>query len=152
MQRAVRLQAASAALDAGQSMGAIPGAPPALARFATTPPPTVASLRLGFPAAAEAAHAASQPGITEGQPFLTRAWIRAQQAVTVRQGDKVLVGDPAAGVLEHARMLIDAGDVPGALKTLDGLSPSAKAGMADWMSQARALIDARAALAGMARG
>jgi hypothetical protein len=150
-QRAVRLQAAGAALDAGQSLGPIPGAGPALARFASTAPPTPASLRLSFAAAAQAAHAASQPGGNGDEPFLTRAWTRAQQAVTVRQGDKVLVGDPSAGIIEHARMLLDAGDIAGALNTLDGLPPSAKAAMAGWMAQAKALVDARAALADMAR-
>ena len=148
--RAVQLQAAGAALDAGQPVGAVPGAPPALARFATAAPPTIASLRLGFAAAADAAHNASQPDITDGQPFLTRAWLRAQQAVTVRQGDKVLVGDPVAGVLEHARRLIDAGDIAGALPVLDTLSPPAKSAMTGWMGQAKALIDARAAIAELA--
>jgi hypothetical protein len=150
-QRAVRLQAAGAALEAGQSLGPIPGAAPALARFASAAPPTPAGLRLSFAAAAQAAHTASQPGGNADEPFLTRAWARAQQAVTVRQGDKVLVGDPSAGIIEHARVLLDAGDIAGALKSLDGLQPSAKAAMAGWMAQAKALVDARAALAEMAR-
>ena len=77
-QRLGHLQGAAAALDAGQPLGTIPDAPPALARFATKPPPTMSDLRLSFPGAAKAAHAASQPAITQGQPFLDRLWTRAR--------------------------------------------------------------------------
>ena len=108
--RLARLQAAGAALAAGRPLGALPDAPPALARFATTAPPTEASLRLAFPAAAQAALAASRPD-TAGKPFLDRLWTRTQALVTVRQGDKVIVGDPAGGVLAAARARLDAGDL-----------------------------------------
>lgn len=149
-QRLGRLQAASAALDAGQPLGAIPGAPPALARFATTPPPTLGELRLSFPAAAEAAHQASQPAITDTQPFLGRLWTRAQQAVTVRDGTRVVLGDPIAGVLAQARRALEAGDLAGALQDLDGIAGPAAAAMQPWRDQAQALLDARAALAKLA--
>lgn len=145
-----RLQAASAALDEGQPLGAIPGAPPALARFANQPPPTLGALRLGFPAAADAAHEASQPAITENQPFLDRLWTRAQQAVTVREGTRVVLGDPIAGVLAKARQRLDAGDLAGAVQALDGLAGPAAAAMKPWRDQAQALLDARAALAKLA--
>ncbi len=151
-QRVSRLQAAAAALEAGQKLGDIPGAPPALARFAQEAPPTDAALRLSFGRAAEAAQRASQPAIMEDQPFATRLWNRAQQVVTVRQGDRVLLGDPVAGVLAHAREALDAGDLRGAVAALDGLAGPAAAAMSGWTSQARALIEARAALSGMAAG
>ena len=149
-QRIARTQVAAAALDAGQKLGEIPGAPPALARFAYNAPPTEAGLRLSFNNAAEAAQNASQPGAMEGQPFASRLWTRAQQSLSVRQGDRVVLGDPVAGVLAHARQALDAGDLSGAVSTLDGLTGPAAAAMADWVSQARALLDARSALATMA--
>lgn len=149
-QRISRTQVASAALDAGQKLGEIPGAPPALARFAFNAPPTEAGLRLSFNVAAEAAQNASQPGAMEGQPFASRLWTRAQQSLSVRQGDRVVLGDPVAGVLAHARQALEAGDLSGAVSALDGLTGPAAAAMADWVGQARALLDARAALATMA--
>ncbi len=145
-----RLQAASAALDAGQPLGTIPGAPPALARFAAQPPPTLGELRLSFPAAADAAHEASQPAITQGQPFLDRLWTRAQQAVTVREGTRVVLGDPISGVLAQARQRLDAGDLSGAVQALNGLAGPAAAAIKPWRDQAQALLDARAALAKLA--
>lgn len=155
-QRTARVQAAAAALDAGKPLGPIPDAPPALARFATTPPPTDAALRLSFPDAAAAAQRASEPAVTDEKNFLQRAWTRAQGAVTVRQGDRVVLGDPIAGVLAHAQTLLDAGDLSGCLRVLDarpgGLAGPAQAAMADWTAQAQALVDARAALASMAGG
>jgi len=149
-QRISRAQVAVAALEAGQKLGEIPGAPPAIARFAYNAPPTEAALRLSFNSTAEAAEQASQPGAMEGQPFAARLWTRAQQSVSVRQGDRVLLGDPVAGVLAHARQALDAGDLAGAISALDALTGQAAAAMADWTSQARALLDARAALASMA--
>lgn len=149
-QRSGRLIAATAALEAGQQLGDLPNALPAVAKFAHEAPPTEASLRLSFNQAAEAAHRASQPAITDNQPFLDRMWTRAQQSVTVRQGDRVLVGDPIAGVLAGARQALDAGDLVGAVKALDGLSGPARAAMAGWIGRAQSLLDARAALAEMA--
>ena len=148
--RTAAVQAATAALDSGRPLGAIPDAPPALARYATAAPPTASSLRLSFPAAAEAAHDASQPAVTGSQGFFGRAWTTAQQVVTVRQGDQVLLGDPVAGVLAHAGELVDAGDIAGALGLLQQLPEPAKAAVAGWTGQAQGLLDARAALASMA--
>jgi hypothetical protein len=149
-QRISRIQAASAALEAGQKLGDIPGAPPALAQFAHDAPPTEAGLRLSFNSAAEAAQRASQPAIMDDKPFASRLWTRAQQAVTVRQGDRVLLGDPVSGVLAHARQALDAGDLAGAITALNGLAGPAAAAMSGWVGQARALLEARAALATMA--
>lgn len=151
-QRAGRLQTVSALLQSGQPLGDVPGAPPALARFAHQPPPTEASLRLSFNQYAEAAQRASQPAVMDNQPFATRLWNRAQQVVTVRQGDRVLLGDPIAGVIAHAREAVEAGDLKGAVAALDGLAGPAAAAMKPWVDQARALLDARGAIASMAEG
>jgi hypothetical protein len=148
--RVVRMQAAMAALESGQPLGDIPGAPPAVARFATTPAKTEQELRRSFDAAADAAEQAGQPAIMESRSFGERLIARAQQAVTVRQGDRVLVGDPLSGRIIRARAALDAGDLAGAVKALDGLAGPAQAAMADWVGQARALLEARTALSSMA--
>ena len=147
--RMVRVQAAAAALAAGHKLGDIPGAPPALTRFAIANPPTEAALRLAFPAAERAALAASRPE-QDDRPILTRILTRAEALVTIRQGDKVLVGDPAAGVLARAAVALDAGDLSGAITALSGLRGDASAAMAGWLADATALRDARLALADLA--
>lgn len=147
--RAAQILAARIALDSGQQLGALQGAPPALARFAAAKPPTEAQLVLAFPPAAAAALAASRPA-TDGLPFLDRIWLRAQDLVTIRQGDRVIVGDAAAGVLARARGSLDAGDLAGAVTAVATLTGPAAQPMADWLAQARALLDARAALAAWA--
>ena len=146
--RMARLQAAQAALEAGEKLGDIAGAPAALARFATIAPPTEAALRLAFPAAARGA--ASAPPPPANAALLDRVWARAQSLVTLRQGDHVLLGDPAAGVLARARRALDAGDLAGAVAALGDLSGLAAQAMAAWRVQASALLAARAALAALA--
>ena len=139
------VERASLALGAGQKLGQLPGAPPALARFADAAPPTLASLRLAFPGAAREALGAARPD-TEGKPLMTRLWAKAQDLVTIRQGDTVLVGDPAAGALERARDALDAGDLAAAVAALGNLQGNAAQAMAGWLAQAQALLAARAAL------
>jgi hypothetical protein len=143
------VQAAGLALAAGQKLGDLPGAPPALAQFADANPPTEAALRLAFPPAAREALAAAHPD-TEGKPLLARLWAEAQDLVTIRQGDRVLIGDPAAGVLEHARAALDAGDLAAATAAVATLQGAAAQAMAAWLAQARTLLEARAALAAWA--
>ena len=147
--RLASVQTAAMALSAGRPLGDMPGAPPALARFAHTKPPTEAALRLAFPAAEHAALDASRPA-NEGRPFMDRLLARAENLVTIRQGDRVVVGDPAAGVLLHARTALDAGDLNGAVAALGDLRGGAAAAMAGWLADAAALRDAKAALADMA--
>jgi hypothetical protein len=147
--RIARIQAAFAALSVGQPLGTLPGAPPALARYAVAAPPTEAALRLAFPAAVQAALAAGQPPPGE-KPFLRRIWAEAQDLVTVRQGEHVLIGDPAAGVLAHARTALDAGDLVGAASAVASVSGPAAQALAPWLDQARGLLAARAALADLA--
>jgi hypothetical protein len=147
--RIARIQAAQAALDGGVPLGEIPGAPSALARYATVAPPTPASLRLSFPAAAQAALAASRPSV-DNKPFLDRAWAQAQTLITLRQGDNVIVGDPAAGIIARAQAALNAGDMAGTVAALDALTGPAAAAVAGWKAQAQGLLDARSALADMA--
>lgn len=156
--RATRLAAFDALrlrLDAGQPLGpalaALPAAPAALTRFATAAPPTEASLRLSFEAAARAARAASEPA-RDGQGMLDSAVSRLSGLVTVRRGDQIVWGDAAAAEIEGARRALEAGDIDAALARIDRLPPAAKAAMADWVAQARALGAARAALATLAAG
>ncbi len=149
--RTAQLGAAAVALAAGRPLGDIPNAPPALAQFATKPPPTEAALRLSFDQAADAAQDASRPAPSD-KPFLDRLWARAQSSVTVKQGDRVLLGSPISSYLESARRRLDAGDIAGALAALNGLDGPAAAAMAGWRQQAQSLLDARAALLAAAHG
>jgi hypothetical protein len=148
-QRLARVESALVDLQAGRPLGTIPDAPPALARFATAPPPTEAGLREAFPALADHAQKVSQPDLS-GRSFWQRALTRMQSAVTVRKGGDVLVGDPAAGILADARVKVQDGDLAGAVAVLRQLNGPAAAAMRDWVDQASALVAARAALADMA--
>jgi hypothetical protein len=112
-------------------------------------PPTEAALRESFPALAAHARAVSQPP-TANKSFLQRALARLQESVTVRQGNDVLVGDPAAGVLADAEVKVQNGDLAGAVHTLQALQGPAAAAMAGWVDQAQSLLAARAALASLA--
>jgi len=148
--QAQRVQEAEAALEAGEPLGDIPGAPPAVARFAHGRPPTEAALRLAFPAAAEAAEQASRPSI-DGKSLGERVLMHVSSLLTVKQGNRVLVGAPATTVLGEAGARLEAGDLAGALAALDALDSAAAQAMAGWRGDAKALLDARAALAQMAR-
>ncbi len=149
MAQATRLRTATTALEAGKPLGDLPGASPALSRFAQMAPPTEPALRQSFASFATKAEAASRPSAA-GHDFAERMWMRAQQLVTVRQGDKVLVGAPAAVTLAAAHTKLDAGDLAGAVTTLASLDDAARAAMAPWVGDAQALLDARAALSSMA--
>jgi hypothetical protein len=146
------LERARMALDAGQPLGAIPGAPPALANFAATPAPLQAALRLSFPAAARAAELADTSSIANdrGIGLWRRIVARLEGMITISDGTHVILGSPAAGIVEAARAALEAGDLSGAVNALDTLSPPAQRAMGDWLAQARALVAARAALISMA--
>jgi hypothetical protein len=140
------LAAARMALDSGQPLGAIPNAPPALAAFATAPPPTIAQLILTYPEAAAAADAASVEKATKNS-FWARALGRLEALITISNGDHVLIGAPAAAITASAQTQLDAGDLAGAVATLtQNLSPSTQAAMAGWLGQAQSLLAARAAI------
>ena len=146
--RIARAQAVAAALAAGQKLGSIPDAPPALARFATVAPPTEAALRLAFPAAEKAALNVSLPDM-KGKSLLDRMLARLQDyhLITVRQGDEVVVGNLTAETLNHAHTLLRAGDLAGAVKTVSTLTGDPARAMAAWLEDAKALLAAREALA-----
>jgi len=146
--RLARLQAAQAALEAGRPLGELPGAPAALTRFAAVAPPSESALRLAFPEAAQLARAASRSA-EANQGVGERIWQRVRTLVTIREGDTVLLGSPAATVLGQAQARLNNGDLAGAVAALDGLDPPAAAAIADWRDRAEALLAARAALAGM---
>ena len=148
---AQRVQQALSALDAGEPLGDLPGAPPALTRFAHAKPPTEASLRLSFPAAAAAALAASRPsadGKSLGRAHPDARKLagdcegRLESADRRARGDGAGAGAGTAGGRRPRRHAHGAGCAR---------QPAAQA-MAGWRVDARALLDARAALAQMARG
>ncbi len=150
LNRLVASTALSTALEAGKPLGTalagLPGAPPpALARYSSAAPPTIASLRLSFEDAARAARAAAEPG-TAGQGVLEAAATRLSNLVTIRRGDTVVWGDAISGELEGARQALNAGDVDAAVRKVEGLPPAVQGPMADWLAQAKGLLAARAAL------
>jgi hypothetical protein len=63
-----------------------------------------------------------------------------------------VVGAPAAGVVAQAQVLLDAGDLAGAVAQLQTLSTDTQAAMGGWLSQAQDLLAARAAMIAMANG
>jgi hypothetical protein len=144
-----RLQQASLALAVGRPIGDLPNAPEALSRYAHAAPPTEAQLRLEFQRDQQAALAAKQPDVNNA-PFVDRVWDRAQGLITIRRGDHILVGDPSATILDHARAELDAGDIAGAASLVETLKGPPGQVMANWLADARALLDARSALANMA--
>ena len=147
--RLARVQAAQTALAAGQPLGDLPNSPPAVARFATANPPTEAALRLAFPDAEQAALAAAHQD-SGANRFFRGMLSRAEDLVTVRQGDRVLLGNPVAGVLARAGSALDAGDLAGAVAAVSALSGPPAQAMAHWLADARALLAARTGLADMA--
>jgi hypothetical protein len=149
-ERLAHIIAASQALEAGQPLGTLPGAPPALARFATAAPPTIASLRAAFPEAAAAARAASHTPAATG--WADRLGQGLAGLVTLRRGNTVLIGTEATASLAAAQARLEAGDLQGAVNALATLDPAAASAIAPWREQAQSLLDARAALAAMARG
>jgi hypothetical protein len=150
--RLARLSGAELALAEGRPLGAIADAPATLSRFATIAPPTEAGLRLAFPAAERAAVAASVPD-TEGKPFLGRMLARLQDInlITVKEGDRVVVGNVTADILHRARALLDAGDLAAAVRVASTLKGPPAEKMAPWLADANALLAAREALATLAR-
>jgi hypothetical protein len=149
LRRLARIHEAGIALAVGRPTGDIPGAPPALSRFAHDAPPTEVQLRLLFAQSEQAAVAAKQPDDATA-PFIGRVWERAQDLVTVHRGDDVVVGNPASVTLGQAREALDAGDLKGAISVVETLRGPPRQAMSDWLAQAKALADARLALANLA--
>jgi len=149
LNRIAKLQEASFALASGRPLGDLPNAPEALARYAHNAPPTEAQLRLRFPSAEQAALATKQLDNSDA-PFVDRVWDRAQGLITIRRGDDVVIGNPATVILNKAQVALDAGDLPGAVASVERLTGPPGQAVADWLADAKALLTARAALADMA--
>jgi len=145
-----RLRMATDLLNAGQPLGDLAGTAPALARFTKTPPPTESALRIAFPEFAVKAEAASELS-AEDHDLAERLWAKAQTLITLRKGDHVLIGPPAAAIIATARVKLDAGDLPGAVTSLAALDSKAATAMATWMQDAKALLGARLALIELAK-
>ncbi len=145
----VRLQQISFALSSGRPLGDLPNGPEALERYAHIKPPTEADLRLRF-RSAEQAMLASVPSGQANVPFADRIWERAQGLVTVRRGDDVVVGNSSSTVLNQARAFLDAGDLSDAVGAVETLRVQPGSAMADWLAQAKALLEARSSLAALA--
>ncbi len=143
-----RLLAAEVALRAGRPVGRIDGAPPALARFADAAPPTETDLRLRFPALAEEARAASDQGPETGG-FWRRVRRHLLSLVTLQHDGKLVVGRAAMATMDEARQALAAGDLAAAADRIASLPPPEAKVFADWLTAARAVVAARAALAQM---
>ncbi len=149
LNRIARLQEASFALASGRPLGDLPDAPEALARFAHAAPPTEADLRLRFPKAKQTALAAKQPD-QSNVPLMNRVWEQAQGLITVRQGAEVVVGNVSAVTLNRAQTALDAGDLADAVSDIETLKGPPAQAMADWLTDAKALLSARSVLTQMA--
>lgn len=122
-------------------------APEALRRFAEQAPPTEAGLRRDFPAAVRAAREASTP-TTGDATSAVRGFLAG--LVTVRRGEEVVLGNGDAVALAAAEARLAIGDLAGAVAALGGLTPGAAQAIAPWSGRAKALLEARAALSGLA--
>ena len=61
-----------------------------------------------------------------------------------------MVGNPSEVILNRARTALDAGDIVGAITDIETLSGQPGKAMAKWLADAKALVDARSALAQLA--
>ena len=84
------------------------------------------------------------------QQFVGRVWEKAQGLITIRRGDEVMVGNSSEVILNRARIALDAGDIAGAVTAVETLSGQPGQAMAKWVADAKALVDARSALAQLA--
>jgi hypothetical protein len=127
----------------------------ALAPLAAQGAPSRAALAAALPdLAAQAAEAAHAPPAKAS--FARRLWAAISKVVILRRVDPAAPG--VDGQLTRAEAAAAAGDLPGAVRELDGLPRAARAPLADWLAaaQRRIEIDARIeslrarALAGLA--
>jgi hypothetical protein len=144
-----RIQSAELALASGKPLGPIPNAPVALSRYANAPPPTEAQLLLAFPDMERVALTVASPA-NPNTPFVTRMWEKAQNLITVRNGDTVVLGNALVTALSQARVALEAGDLATAVGVLTPISATGPKVLAQWLADAKALLDARAALADLA--
>jgi hypothetical protein len=81
---------------------------------------------------------------------MNRILERAQGLITIRRGNEVVVGNSAAITLNQAQAALEAGDLSGAVDAVGTLKGQPAQAMAGWLADAKALRDARSALADMA--
>lgn len=115
-----------------------------LARYAATGVATKDALIQRFAPTARAVVAAASGDAAES--WTDRALSRLSSVVTIRPvGPEVAGGDPAAR-LARAEAQLQTGDLAGAVAELDGMTGAAAAAAADWLADARARLDADAAV------
>ncbi len=145
--RMAKIQAAMLALQTGAPLGELTNAPEALGRYAEKAPPTEAVLRAQFQSYASKALAVGGNIGTDRRGTL---WERVRAniigLVTVRRGNKIVVGDRAEAIISDARADLAEGNLSGAVQTLEGLPKNAQEVMQPWVTQAENLLAARAAL------
>ncbi|PQO24370.1 hypothetical protein C2I36_02980 [Rhodobacteraceae bacterium WD3A24] len=108
--------------------------------------PGLTALQESFPAAARGGLAAALNATAPDAPVTDRiaGFLRSQlgaRSLSPREGD-----DPDA-VLSRAQAAVDAGDLGAAMDELDALPQAGRDAMSEWISAARARLDARAAIA-----
>ncbi|HEX9647358.1 MAG TPA: uroporphyrinogen-III synthase [Alphaproteobacteria bacterium] len=119
---------------------------PALAGLAAAAPAgveTEAELGARFPAVAVAA--LKEGAGTADDGWLGHALAELRSLVTIRRVGADVAGTDADAVLARAQAHIEAGDLAAAVAALAALRP-VPAPLAAWLAEARALLDARAAL------
>jgi hypothetical protein len=62
----------------------------------------------------------------------------------------VIVGNSTAIIFNRAQTALDAGDLAGAVNAVESLNPQPGQPLATWLTDAKALLEARTALAQMA--
>ena len=107
--------------------------------------PSLAELRLRFPAVAKAIVAAGD-GEADEEGTLSGVWERLRNVVSVRPVGPAEGGSPGA-IAARAEVALQAGDLPGAISQLETLSGKAVGAAADWLDQAKARAAAEDALA-----
>ena len=119
----------------------------ALVTYAETGIPSLATLTASFPEAARQALEASLRG-EGGQSLSDRAWAMLRIGTGARSLSPQQGSDPDA-VLSRAEAAVKAGDLATALTELEALPETGKAAMTSWSQNARARLDAAAALAAL---
>jgi uroporphyrinogen-III synthase len=130
---------------------------------AETGVPTLVELRAGFPDIARAVVAAARAetaatAVAEAAPgtepeatpgWLDAAMLKLSELVSVRPVGEDVEGDDAAARVARAEAVLAKGDLSGAVAELDGLTGKAAEAAAPWLADARARLDAEAALAAL---
>jgi hypothetical protein len=79
--------------------------------------------------------------------LLQRLLLQAGDLISLRAGNRVIIGNPAAGTLAAAQTALEAGDLAACLAALATLPVPLAPAMAAWEGEAKSLLAAEAALA-----